>query len=123
MECERHDASSQLLQLRARDTFPESDVQRELFELVRRTSLARQALAFTQEPYMVRAFSADQSWVDAQARRVISVAARAAGYDLERGEVPFLIGFHPSFVGELPGEETNGQPPSAQRTTSTFGKP
>jgi hypothetical protein len=114
MECERHDASSQRLQLRAKDTFPESGVQRELFELLRRTSLTRQSPAIAEEPYLARAFAADQSWVDAQVRRVISVAARAAGYDLDRGEVPFLIGFHPSFVGELRGEDTDGQPPSVQ---------
>ena len=34
--------------------------------------------------------------------------------DLERNDVPFMIGFHPSFVGELPGEETEGQPPSTR---------
>jgi hypothetical protein len=114
MECERHDASGQRLQLRARDIFPEPDVQREFFELLRRTSLTRQSLAIAEKPYLARAFTADQSWVDAQARRLISVAARAAGYDLERGDVPFMIGFHPSFVGELHGEDADGQPPSTQ---------
>ena len=89
------------------------DIQLELFELLGRTSLTRQVLSIAEDPCLGRAFAADQSWVDAQARRVISVAARAAGMDLERGEVPFLIGFHPSFVGELRGEETDGRPPSA----------
>jgi len=113
-ECEVHDASGQRLQLRARDAFSETDVQRELFEFLRRTSLARQALLITEEAYRDRAFAEDQTWVDAQSRRVISAAARAAGYDLERGEVPFMIGFRPSFAGEFPFDETDGQPPSSR---------
>src|SRR6266849_460219 len=48
MECELHDASGQRLQLRAREAFPQSEVQRELFELLRRTSLTRQSLSITQ---------------------------------------------------------------------------
>ena len=113
MECDRHDATGQLLQLRARDTFPESEVQRELFEFLRRTSLARQSLAATREPYRMRAFVADESWVDAQARRVISVSARAAGNDLREGRSRSSSGLsHLSWANYQ--VRTDGQPPSAQ---------
>ena len=113
MEGERHQAEGQRLHYRVKDLFPDRQVERELFELMRRTSLVRQGLPILEDAYLDRAFNADRDWVDAQIRRVISVAARASGRDLERAEVPFLIGFRPSFVGEK-DEDTDGQPPSTR---------
>ncbi len=111
-EVQRHDSASQRLQLRAKDTFSEKEVHHELFELLRRTSLSRQSLAIMETPYLAKGFTADLEWVDAQGRRTISAAARAAGYDLGKGDVPFLIGFHPSFKADSDESESSEQPPS-----------
>lgn len=110
---EKNEADSQHLQLRATALFADSDdVQRQLFEYIRRTNLARVALMMAEKPYLDRAFIADCEWVAGQSRRLLSIAAQAAGYDLDRAKIPFMIGYHPSFVGDTSEPEPDGQPPS-----------